>query len=117
MISAFALYYYSTLEMKKDAEGEWVTEEFWTDEMSNQTVTMFPDYDSNTWLYYVDPGLTFIIATIISCSTWPLFKESTRILMEHCPEDVNLEEFQQRLEKAVKEISGCEIMISKSRSS
>merc|ERR1712178_165304 len=74
---------------------------------------MGPEYGSpgNTWLYYVDPFLTFLIATIISCSTWPLFKESTRILMEHCPEDVDLEQFQHKLEKAVKVKARCDTVV------
>lgn len=117
MISAGLLWYYSTLPKRKNAEGEWVAEDEWTPAMNETETRLFPDYDNNTWLYYVDPGLTFLIATIISCSTWPLFRESTRILMEHCPEDVNLEEFQNKIAKAVESVGGCEVQISKSRSS
>jgi len=56
------------------------------------------------WLLYVDPFLTFLIATIICATTWPLFKQSVNILMEICPEDVNLEDFRQKLENEVRKI-------------
>jgi len=56
------------------------------------------------WLLYVDPFLTFLIATIICTTTWPLFKQSVNILMEICPEDVNLEDFRQKLENEVRKI-------------
>lgn len=62
-------------------------------------------YDNNTednkWLKYVDPSLTFLIATIIAISTYPLLMSSMKILMEHAPEDINLEEFQTKIQKKV----------------
>ena len=62
------------------------------------------DTENNTWLLYIDPALTFLIATIIAISTYPLFITTITILMEHAPEDINLEEFQKKIEKKVEEI-------------
>jgi len=131
MASAGCLYFYQVPMVQLVPEGEWVPtadfDEYCTPVanttsqslINNTNCLILPDYDSHTWLYYVDPFLTFLIATIITCSTWPLFRESTRILMEHCPEDVNLEEFQKNLEKAVKKQAQCDttVDITKNRSS
>jgi len=132
MASAGCLYFFQVPMTQLVPEGEYVpTTDFdeYCKPVANTTsqnlitpntnCLILPDYDSHTWLYYVDPFLTFLIATIITCSTWPLFRESTRILMEHCPEDVNLEEFQKNLEKAVKKQAKCDttVEITKNRGS
>ena len=114
MASAGMLYFYQ-IPMIEDSNGNWIPhscDENLTAKNGTITCKEFPDYDSHTWLFYVDPFLTFLIATIISCSTWPLFRESTRILMEHCPEDVDLEKFQQKLEKAVKIKAKCDTEVN-----
>ena len=52
-------------------------------------------------LKLLDPALTFLIATIICCSTYPLFIQSVDILMENCPKDIDYGEFREHLEEGL----------------
>lgn len=60
-----------------------------------------PEYQLYTWLTLLDPALTFLIASIICASTYPLFRQSMHILMENCPLEIDFEEFRKSLEKGV----------------
>lgn len=60
-----------------------------------------PLYEVHSWLTLLDPALTFLIATIICASTYPLFVKSMHILMENCPKEIDFESFRKHLEKVV----------------
>jgi len=62
-----------------------------------------PEYQVYSWLTLLDPALTFLIATIICASTYPLFRQSMHILMENCPLEIDFEEFRKSLEEGVKD--------------
>ena len=59
------------------------------------------DTTTHTWLKYVDPSLTFIIATIISISTYPLLNQSIKLLMEFAPDNISIKDFQSDIIKTL----------------
>lgn len=48
-----------------------------------------PDTPCN-WQCYVDPGLTLVMVAIIVSSAVPLVKETTRILLQMSPPDLDV---------------------------
>jgi len=51
------------------------------------------------WEYknYLDPVLSMVIVIIICATTWPLLKESTMVLLNTIPSDIDLEDLEQKL--------------------
>jgi len=59
------------------------------------------------WEYrdYLDPVLSLVIVIIISISTWPLLRDSTLILLNSIPSNINLMELEQRLISSVEGVA------------
>jgi len=59
------------------------------------------------WEYkdYLDPVLSLVIVVIICISTWPLLRDSTLVLLNTIPPDIDLADLQTRLVKTVRGVS------------
>ena len=59
------------------------------------------------WEYkdYLDPVLSLVIVIIICATTWPLFRDSTLILLNSIPPHINLQKLKKRLTFSVKGVS------------
>ena len=59
------------------------------------------------WQYknYMDPVLSLLIVIIICVTTWPLLRDSTLILLNSIPPNINLIELEQRLISSVPGVS------------
>ncbi|XP_072015709.1 proton-coupled zinc antiporter SLC30A1-like [Amphiura filiformis] len=57
--------------------------------------------DAWDWKYYMDPAMSLIIVLIITTTTIPLFKQSSMILMNSIPTDVDIEDIEDRLKQMV----------------
>ena len=59
------------------------------------------------WQYkhYLDPVLSLVIVSIIMVSTWPLLRDSTLILLNSIPSNINLLELEAELVKTVPGVS------------
>eukprot|EP00057_Strongylocentrotus_purpuratus_P016184 XP_011670658.1 PREDICTED: zinc/cadmium resistance protein isoform X5 [Strongylocentrotus purpuratus] len=57
-------------------------------------VVMFADGD---WVFCVDPVLSILIVIIISTTTWPLFKQSSMILLQSIPTGIDIEDIDKKL--------------------
>lgn len=57
-------------------------------------VVMFAEGD---WIFCVDPVLSILIVIIISTTTWPLFKQSSMILLQSIPTGIDIEDIDQKL--------------------
>ncbi|XP_072045731.1 uncharacterized protein [Amphiura filiformis] len=62
-------------------------------------------FADGTWRYYIDPALSLVIVFIIISTTIPLFKQSSLILLQSLPRDVNIFDIESRL---VTKVSGIE---------
>ncbi|XP_072015707.1 proton-coupled zinc antiporter SLC30A1-like isoform X2 [Amphiura filiformis] len=60
--------------------------------------------DAWDWKYYMDPAMSLIIVLIITTTTIPLFKQSSMILMNSIPTDVDIEDIEDRLKQMVRGI-------------
>ena len=59
------------------------------------------------WEYkdYLDPVLSLVIVVIICISTWPLLRDSTLVLLNTIPPNIDLADLQTRLVKTVRGVS------------
>ncbi len=62
--------------------------------------------DHKHWTVYVDPTLSVIIVIIISISTIPLLKETTYVLLQTVPKNIEVVSIKKRLLDEVPEIDG-----------
>lgn len=65
-------------------------------------VIMLTDWQ---YKYFLDPVLSLAIVTIIMISTWPLLRDSTLILLNSIPSNINLMELESDLVKRVPGVS------------
>ena len=54
---------------------------------------------------YLDPFLSLVIVIIICFSTWPLFRDSTLILLNSIPPNINVIDLEERLLSTVKGVA------------
>jgi len=52
-----------------------------------------------TQLYWIDPVLSLIIAVVILISTWNLLKDSLRLSLDGVPDEINLHQVQEKIQK------------------
>ncbi|XP_041463369.1 zinc homeostasis factor 1-like isoform X3 [Lytechinus variegatus] len=57
-------------------------------------VVMFTDGD---WVFCIDPVLSILIVIIISTTTWPLFKQSSMILLQSIPTGIDMDDIDKKL--------------------
>jgi zinc transporter 1 len=62
--------------------------------------------DTKHWTVYVDPTLSVIIVTIITISTVPLLKETTYVLLQTVPKNIEVASIKKLLINQVPEIDG-----------
>lgn len=66
-------------------------------------ITINPDWK------FVDPLCTFLFSIIVLKITIPIVKDSSKILMEAIPDDVNEEEVREKILKIVEKVSSLKI--------
>lgn len=59
-----------------------------------------------SWVKWVDPVLSMIMVAIILSTTYPLFKQSSLILMQHVPEHIRVAELSRRMLSEIEGILG-----------
>ena len=64
-----------------------------------------PD-DNKHWTVYVDPTLSVIIVIIITISAIPLLKETTHVLLQTVPKDLQVSTLKKQLLEKVSEVDG-----------
>ena len=62
--------------------------------MISASVIAFTDWEYKD---YLDPVLSLVIVCIISISTWPLLRDSTLILLNSIPSNIDLMDLEKRL--------------------
>lgn len=55
--------------------------------------------DKNRWTLYLDPAMSTLLVCIMVCTTVPLFKQSSMILLQTVPKRINLEKIREKLRK------------------
>lgn len=76
--------------------------------MISALIIKFVPHDQNDqkhWTVYIDPLLSIIIVIIISISTVPLFRDTTSILLQTIPKNLQVHRIKTQLLEAVPEIS------------
>ncbi len=53
---------------------------------------------------YVDPALSLFLVLLIVCSTWPLFRDSSLILLQTMPDDIEVDDMKEDLMVTLPEI-------------
>ncbi|XP_038056579.1 zinc/cadmium resistance protein-like [Patiria miniata] len=51
------------------------------------------------WRYYVDPAMSLIIVAIITVTTVPLFRQSSKLLLQSLPSEMNEEDSTEKLQR------------------
>ena len=70
--------------------------------MISASVIAFTDW---TYRDYLDPVLSLVIVLIICISTWPLLRDSTLILLNSIPSNIDLMDLEKRLITSVQGVS------------
>ena len=70
--------------------------------MMSASVIAFTDWEYRD---YLDPVLSLVIVLIICISTWPLLRDSTLILLNSIPSNINLIDLEKRLIGSVQGVS------------
>ncbi|XP_071807588.1 proton-coupled zinc antiporter SLC30A1-like [Asterias amurensis] len=53
------------------------------------------------WVHYVDPAMSLIIVAIITITTMPLFRQSSMILLQSIPAEIDLDKIERQLKEKV----------------
>ena len=70
--------------------------------MISASVIAFTDWEYRN---YLDPILSLVIVLIICISTWPLLRDSTLILLNSIPSNIDLMDLERRLIGSVQALS------------